>query len=104
MPLRKKIINLFLIGSLSLNLACYKKKNNPFCISCEKGTLFYSMQCASSYPLFVSETGDSFFLMGGFSKPFRKDSVRVCIKVEDHNGISNGGCGVKRVKCIRKIK
>jgi len=103
MQLLAKIPFPILLLALSLNWACTKKRNNPFCYSCEKGTLFYSINCAS-YPLFVSETGDSFFLMGGFSKPFRKDSVRVCIKVEDHNGISNGGCGVKRVKCIRKIK
>ena len=95
-----------LISSLVLTVfisACNRKKDSPFCLSCEKGKLYYSYSCSAVYPLFVTDNGDSLYVDGTVSDKFKKDGISVCINLTNFGkGIVLGGCPVsKKIKCIR---
>lgn len=93
------VSSLLIIVTIS---GCVRKKDNPFCLSCEKGKLYYSQNC-EGYPLFIKENGDSLFLLGNVSDEFKKDGISVCISLKPHSGVTYGGCPVyNKIKCLRR--
>ena len=98
-----KLILIGLLTVFTVISSCSGKIDNPFCLSCQKWKLYPSYSCASAYPLFVNENGDSMFLDVSLSKKFRTDGISVCVGFtgREEKGIILGGCPIsKKVKCL----
>lgn len=103
-----KVLFLILATQMLFSYSCTRKKHNPFCSDCVKGSLFFS--ACPDFPLFVAETGDSSLIYPfSLSKQFKKEGTSVCVNLEEYSQLGFGSCvgvygNLKRykVKCIKR--
>lgn len=108
------MFSIFILIFMLLYIGCKRKHNSPFCLSCEKGTLYYS-KCTDNYFLFIKDNGDSLIIRSGKEpvERFKKDGVRVCVNFGEKDFITTADwwCldgnhnlkGNQRIKCIREL-
>lgn len=92
-----------MLTGLLLLTACSKKRDAPFCFSCEDGRLIEAFDNDLPYTVFINVKGDTLAVIGSFSKAFRKkEGVKVCARLKKHHGIEKAVYmhPTYKVKCV----